>query len=89
MRRQISFEVRGTLSLPMGSEALKLEANDLLNTELETLAATQRKVIRHTSEFEGDWLVALVAKYGDDVDKMTRDRKANVWQKTAGEIKRA
>lgn len=56
--------------------------------ELEHLAASQRKVIRHTSEFEGDWLVSLVAKYGDDVDKMARDRKANVWQKTAGEIKR-
>lgn len=58
------------------------------STELEHLAASQRKVIRHTSEFEGDWLVSLVAKYGEDLDKMARDRKANVWQKTSGEIKR-
>lgn len=58
-------------------------------TELETLAATQKKVIRHTSALESDWLMDLINKYGDDVEKMTRDRKLNVWQKTVGEIKRA
>lgn len=57
-------------------------------TELEQLAKQQTKVIRHTSEFEGDWLMSLVAKYGDDVPRMARDRKANIWQKTPGEIKR-
>ena len=46
-------------------------------------------MIRHTSTIEADWLIALVGKYGEDVAKMTRDRKLNVWQKTAGEIKRA
>ena len=46
-------------------------------------------MIRHTSTIEADWLVALVGKYGEDVEKMTRDRKLNVWQKTVGEIKRA
>ena len=46
-------------------------------------------MIRHTSTIEADWLVALVGKYGEDVQKMTRDRKLNVWQKTVGEIKRA
>lgn len=33
--------------------------------------------------------MSMIEKYGDDVDKMARDRKVNVWQKTAGEIKRA
>lgn len=55
---------------------------------MEALAATQRKVVRHTSAIEADWLVSLVAKYGDDVESMARDRKVNVWQKTVGEIKR-
>ena len=60
-----------------------------LAAELEALAATQRKVIRFTSAIEADWLLALVDKYGDDIAPMTRDRKLNPWQKTAGEIKRA
>lgn len=34
------------------------------------------------------WLVQLVKKHGDDWDKMARDRKLNVWQKTPGEIRR-
>lgn len=33
--------------------------------------------------------MSLVELYGEDLDKMARDRKANVWQKTSGEIKRA
>lgn len=37
---------------------------------------------------ERTWLQQLVDKYGDDNEKMARDRKLNVWQKTEGEIKR-
>ncbi|GAA6003958.1 Nop16p [Rhodotorula paludigena] len=55
---------------------------------LEDRAARKTKVVRHTSEFEQKWLVQLVAKYGDDVNKMARDRKINTWQKTPGELKR-
>lgn len=69
--------------------AYRARSPSLTLAELEHLATLTTKVIRHTSTIEADWLVALVAKYGDDVDKMARDRKANVWQKTAGEIKRA
>jgi nucleolar protein 16 len=29
-----------------------------------------------------------VQKYGDDSEAMARDLKLNVWQKTAGEIRR-
>jgi len=29
-----------------------------------------------------------VEKYDEDIEKMARDRKANVWQKTPGELKR-
>lgn len=72
---------------PEGALAWKL--TPLRLTELEALAATQRKVIRFTSAIEADWLLALVDKYGDDIAPMTRDRKLNPWQKTAGEIKRA
>lgn len=30
----------------------------------------------------------MVMKYGDDTERMFKDRKINVWQKTEGEIKR-
>ena len=33
-------------------------------------------------------MVSLVEKYDEDIEKMARDRKANVWQKTPGELKR-
>lgn len=79
--------VRGALSFFV-CESAKLTWG-FRRAELETLATRQTKVIRHTSALEGDWLISLVSKYGDDADKMARDRKVNVWQKTAGEIKRA
>lgn len=43
---------------------------------------------RHSSMSERTWLQQLVDKYGDDTEKMARDRKLNVWQRTEGEIKR-
>lgn len=52
-------------------------------------ASFATKVIRHTSTIESDWLIAMIDKYGSDMDKMARDRKVNVWQKTVGEIGRA
>ncbi|KAI9633332.1 ribosomal large subunit biogenesis-related protein [Dioszegia hungarica] len=55
---------------------------------LEALAATSAPVIRHPSTSEHVWLGQLVQKYGDDSDAMARDLKLNVWQKTAGEIRR-
>jgi nucleolar protein 16 len=56
---------------------------------LEALAATSTPVVRHTSTYENAWLHNMVAAYGDDYSKMSRDRKLHVWQKTEGEIKRA
>jgi hypothetical protein len=55
---------------------------------LEQQAKFKTKVVRVTSSAERDWLVSLVQKYDDDIGKMARDRKANVWQRTPGELKR-
>lgn len=57
--------------------------------ELEEMAAKAEPVHRHTSNFEAQWLKNLVQKYGEDTEKMARDRGLNIWQKTQGEIKRA
>lgn len=44
---------------------------------------------RFSSSNEFAWLAELVHKHGDDIDAMVRDRHLNIWQKTAGEIRRA
>ena len=44
---------------------------------------------RFSSLNEFAWLAELVHKHGDDIDAMVRDRHLNIWQKTAGEIRRA
>ncbi|KAM0747361.1 hypothetical protein T439DRAFT_329095 [Meredithblackwellia eburnea MCA 4105] len=75
--------------IPIGVGKTKVLAKTDVVLELEALAAREEKKTRFTSALEGDWLLALVDKYGDDVEKMVRDRKLNPWQKTPGEIKRA
>lgn len=44
---------------------------------------------RFSSKGERGILRQLVDKYGQDVGAMARDRKLNVDQRTAGELKRA
>ncbi|KIR36712.1 nucleolar protein 16 [Cryptococcus deuterogattii MMRL2647] len=65
-----------------------IEAKTEVVKRLEELAASAAPVKRHSSMSERTWLQQLVDKYGDDTEKMARDRKLNVWQKTEGEIKR-
>lgn len=43
---------------------------------------------RYQSEREKEWLERLVARYGDDYEKMARDRKLNPMQQTSGDLKR-
>ncbi|KZO99406.1 hypothetical protein CALVIDRAFT_525434 [Calocera viscosa TUFC12733] len=57
--------------------------------ELEKLAAQTTKISRHASSHEVELLRALIQVHGDDVEAMSRDRKLNRWQKTAGELRRA
>lgn len=45
--------------------------------------------VRHSSVGEIKYLQRLVDKYGADVERMTRDRKLNAEQRTAGELRRA
>ncbi|GAA5937817.1 hypothetical protein JCM1841_004067 [Sporobolomyces salmonicolor] len=74
--------------IPIDGALRKVTAKTDVVRALEARAAVKTKVIRHSSSMERDWLVSLVAKYDDDISKMARDRKVNVWQKTPGELKR-
>jgi len=48
----------------------------------------QIKKERTASEREGDWLKSLYEKYGEDYDKMKWDKKLNVFQQSAGDLRR-
>ncbi|KAI8998746.1 ribosome biogenesis protein Nop16 [Trametes punicea] len=57
---------------------------------LEQLSETRGgPVRRYTSQGELTTLRRLVARYGEDVEAMARDRKLNADQRTAGELQRA
>ncbi|KAI4206471.1 MAG: hypothetical protein LQ348_000971 [Seirophora lacunosa] len=47
-----------------------------------------RKRPRKQSKREEEWVEQLVARYGDDVGKMARDRKMNPMQQSEGDIAR-
>jgi nucleolar protein 16 len=47
----------------------------------------ERKAPRKQSQREEEWLERLVAKYGDDYGKMTRDKKLNPMQQTETDIR--
>lgn len=58
--------------------------------ELEKMsAAATAKPKRYASMHQVKWLQELVSVHGEDVEAMVRDRRRNVWQKTAGELRRA
>lgn len=54
-----------------------------------TLSIPVTGIPRHSADGEREYLSALQSKYGNDVEKMARDRKLNSSQRTAGELRRA
>ncbi|KAK9370993.1 ribosome biogenesis protein Nop16 [Lipomyces kononenkoae] len=48
----------------------------------------ERKVVRSQSEREQAWIDELVKKHGDDYEAMKKDRKLNIWQQSAGDLRR-
>lgn len=58
-------------------------------TALEELSsASSTAGPRHTSSLETMYLVRLVERYGEEVEKMARDRRLNPEQRTVGELRR-
>ncbi|KAG1819568.1 ribosome biogenesis protein Nop16 [Suillus subaureus] len=56
---------------------------------LEKLSASGRALPRHSSCGERSYLARLIQKYGDNYERMARDRRLNPEQKTVGELRRA
>jgi nucleolar protein 16 len=65
------------------------DIRSLIYVELEQLAASSSRQPRFTSGGERKYLARLIAKYGSDVEAMSKDRRLNAEQKTAGELARA
>ncbi|KAF7723919.1 Nucleolar protein 16 [Apophysomyces ossiformis] len=65
-----------------------VEAKTDVVRELEARAACAIKRERHQTEYEKDWIAQLIAKHGDDYEAMFWDKKLNIYQQTANQLKR-
>lgn len=63
------------------------ETTDVVR-QLEALARSEVKKERTQSDREREWIESLIAKHGDDIKKMSKDRKLNPFQQTEGDIRR-
>jgi nucleolar protein 16 len=63
-------------------------ATEVVKSLVEESRNPAEKKPRHQSDGEREWLESLMAKHGDDVAAMARDRKLNPMQQTASDIKR-
>ncbi|PGH12161.1 nucleolar protein 16 [Helicocarpus griseus UAMH5409] len=83
----IDIDQQATASAPTNAPSSavvqQLERQAALEEE-----ALMKKQPRGQSKREEEWLERLVAKYGDNVSAMVRDRKLNPMQQTAGDISR-
>lgn len=64
-------------------------AGSVVIRRLERLSEHKETRVRHTSQGERMYIARLAKKYGDDYEKMARDRRLNPEQKTVGQLKRA
>jgi len=66
--------------------------NDII-AQLEAQAAYEEEMLsrkrpRHQSTREEEWISSLVAKHGDNIKAMVRDKMLNPMQQTEGDIGR-
>ncbi|KAI9228175.1 MAG: ribosome biogenesis protein Nop16 [Piptocephalis tieghemiana] len=56
--------------------------------EMEARAANGCRDERKQSDGEKEWIAKLIAKHGDDYERMFRDRKLNIYQQTVGQLRK-
>lgn len=81
--------IYGTMKVE-DEESDEEEVENSVIKQLEEYAEQHSKVKkeRHLSDRESDWLKSLYEKYGDDYEKMKWDKKLNIYQQSAGDLKR-
>lgn len=70
------------------STATKKEPNEIIKKLEEQASMVAEKKPRKQSEREQEWLERLVAKHGEDYEKMARDMKLNPMQQTSADIRK-
>ncbi|KAK9372707.1 ribosome biogenesis protein Nop16 [Lipomyces chichibuensis] len=81
-------EVKRTEFDDVSISAPTSSTTDVVRQLEEYAARGERKVERTQSEREDAWIEELVSKHGDDYEAMMKDRKLNIWQQSAGDIRR-
>ncbi|PVH85576.1 hypothetical protein DL98DRAFT_546157 [Cadophora sp. DSE1049] len=66
----------------------KKSQNEIVRRLEEQASMVPEKKERSQSEREREWIERLVGKWGEDFEKMARDRKLNPMQQTPADIKR-
>ncbi|CZT07694.1 related to chicken microfibril-associated protein [Rhynchosporium graminicola] len=66
----------------------KKSKNEIVRKLEEQASMIPEKKERSQSEREREWIERLVGKWGEDFEKMARDRKLNPMQQTPADIKR-
>lgn len=81
--------IYGTMKLDKSNKSNDIEKPEVIQ-QLEEYAEKHSKIKheRVQSDREQDWLKALYEKYGDDYEKMKWDKKLNINQQSAGDLKR-
>ncbi|KAG0174465.1 Nucleolar protein 16 [Apophysomyces sp. BC1015] len=71
----------------LDEEFAPVEAKTDVVRALEARAACGVTRTRHQTEYEKDWVAQLIEKHGDDYEAMFWDKKLNVYQQTASQLK--
>ncbi|KAN0103185.1 60S ribosomal subunit biogenesis protein-like protein Nop16 [Hyaloscypha variabilis] len=64
------------------------EKNEIVRQLEEQASMEAEKIPRKQSERERDWIERLVAKHGDNYERMARDMRLNPMQQTAADIRK-
>lgn len=71
-----------------GFDGEKEEENEIVKQLEQQASMGAPPAERKQSDGEREWIERLVAKHGEDFEKMARDRRLNPMQQTPADIKR-
>lgn len=82
--------IHGTKKMTGSAQASPEEETTSVVKQLEEYAQKHSEITRERkqSDREENWCRSLYEKYGDDYDKMKWDKKLNIYQQSAGDLKR-
>lgn len=77
-------------TMKVGQASVDEEVTNPVVKQLEEYAQKNAQIRkdRKPSSRESDWLKSLYEKHGDDYDKMMWDKKLNIYQQSAGDLRR-